>query len=409
MPKRINPSTFPSLVGTQIDHDQILLVSDLGCGSFAQVYKGQVLTPGSGAYKDHYVAVKVLYKAGLSSSQLKTQEREVAFLKELGHHPHLCTLLNAIETETQHYLILELCDFDLFDLIVPKKSVRGEKLGLEEPMVLHLFSQLASIIDYCHSKGIYHRDLKPENILIQKTQNTIKLTDFGLSTKDELCREYGCGSVRYMAPECLDGKLAPSGYSTRSNDVWALGIILINLLTGKNPWVEPRRRDANYALYLTESSALSTLQSQFKLSVELSQILTSVFSPDPALRPSLSTFVEAVQHVPSLRKPTLPPSTAPMPIPKTIPRQGLSPPKSSEQTWGLSWNSASSFTPTHGFFNIPYLRGQTNPNLHPRHVLPSPDSHLSSPPSRSPEWRSHPKDAKDSQSNAFLKMDDLPE
>lgn len=252
---------------------------------------------------------------------------------------------------------MELCDIDLFDLIVPPNSTKAQRGGLEESKVLNIFYQLVSILAYSHSKQIYHRDLKPENILLQRDSLMVKLADFGLATQSKISREFGCGSVRYMSPECLDSKVAGEGYSPEMNDVWSLGIILINLLTGKNPWVEPRFTDINFSLYLSEQQAISTLQSQFKLSHELAIVLSRVFSPDRYRRLDLANFAEAIGQLKYLRASPLVTSSTPIAIPSLL----QSPPKSSSP-FGLSWNSVDSSPAFHGYFNVPYLKGQNNPN-----------------------------------------------
>lgn len=300
------------------------------------------------------VAVKVLNKIGLSASQLQAQRNEVLFLKALSDHPFICRLYKVFETQTHVFLVMELCDTDLFDLIVPPPSpnqIPGDKKkqpfqGLPEPTVRLVFGQLASALAYAHSKGIYHRDLKPENVLILKSASfsppsqgspdpfsssvfgdcsvQVKLSDFGLATQSRNSKEFGCGSVRYMSPECLDSKLSPSGYAPEANDVWSLAIILINLLTGKNPWVEPRKGDPNFALYQSEAQSIATLRSQFKVSYELALILSRVFSPDPSRRLDLSQFAEAVYALPHLRNPVVPLPSPPVSIP--LLSAGASPP-----------------------------------------------------------------------------------
>ena len=329
---RPSPSSQPSLLGTLIDSGRLRLVADLGSGSFAQVYRAELTDSSS---NPRQFAVKVLYKPGLSQTQLKTQQNEVRFLKALADHPNVCKLLKSIETETQLFLIMELCDTDLFDLIVPPNTTKGTRQGLPEPTVLSIFGQLASVLAYSHSKGIYHRDLKPENILLLRSSMSVKLADFGLATHAKISKEFGCGSVRYMSPECLDSKLSPEGYSPEMNDVWSLGIILINLLTGKNPWVEPRSTDINYSLYLSEQQALSTLKNQFKLSHELATVLSRVFSPDRSRRLSLQAFAESVMHLPYLRAPTMPLPSPPI----SIPALSNSPPRISPTAIGpFSWS-----------------------------------------------------------------------
>jgi serine/threonine protein kinase len=357
---RPSRSNDPSLLGCTLDNGRLKVISELGSGSFAQVYKAQLIDSPTTFY-----AVKALFKSGLSKTQLQAHKNEVRYLTALSDHPNVCRLEKVIETEHSLYLVMELCDIDLFDLIVPPNSTKAQRKGLEEDKVLSIFYQLVSVLDYSHSNQIYHRDLKPENILLIKETLTVKLADFGLGTQSRISREFGCGSVRYMSPECLDSKLAGEGYSPEMNDVWGLGIILINLLTGKNPWVEPRLTDINYSLYLSENQAVSTLKSQFKLSHELAVVLSRVFSPDRYRRLNLRSFADAIREVKHLRAPVVVPSSAPIAIPSLT----SSPPKSSSP-FALSWNSADSSPVFHGFFNIPYLKGQANPNPPKTTALP---------------------------------------
>ena len=93
------------------------------------------------------------------------------------------------------------------------------------------FQQMIQALDYCHKNKIIHRDLKPENILIDKKNNCLKISDFGLSTilktKDELINN-ACGTTNYLAPEVI--KLTE--YHGQPSDIWSAGVILYNCVTG---------------------------------------------------------------------------------------------------------------------------------------------------------------------------------
>lgn len=315
-------------MGQTIDQGRFRLVCELGQGSFATVYKAEITNRFS---TPTTFAVKALYKPGLTPNQLQSQRNEVQFLKTLSEHPNICKLIKIVETDINVFLIMELCDTDLFDLIVPPNTTKSNRTGLPETTVQKIFAQLASAISFSHSHGIYHRDLKPENVLIVKEPSlAVKLADFGLATSSQTSREFGCGSVRYMSPECLDSKLSSAqGYACDSNDVWSLAIILINLLTGKNPWIEPRKTDPNYSLYLSEKQAVETLKNQFKLSSELAYLLSRVFSPNVSRRLTLAEFASSVAQLAHLRAPAVP-----LPSPAiSIPPLSNSPPRIS-----LGWN-----------------------------------------------------------------------
>jgi serine/threonine protein kinase len=96
---------------------------------------------------------------------------------------------------------------------------------------------ILSAVAYMHEKGIVHRDLKPDNILVNDRSdlNTCRVIDFGLSAKHNLIQgglDKQCGTVIYMAPEII----AHNYEYTKSVDIWAIGIIMYELLTGgKHP------------------------------------------------------------------------------------------------------------------------------------------------------------------------------
>ena len=107
--------------------------------------------------------------------------------------------------------------------------------GLSDKAVKNVFNQICNAVLHCHSRGYFHRDIKPENILVDEETFTVKLTDFGLNTRDTWSYQMGCGSSRYISPEATLKADASKGYSPAHGDAWAIGIILMNLLFSKNP------------------------------------------------------------------------------------------------------------------------------------------------------------------------------
>jgi serine/threonine protein kinase len=106
---------------------------------------------------------------------------------------------------------------------------------------------------------------------------------------DKWSYEFGCGSIRYMAPECISSEdedvTDRKGYSPAQNDVWSLGIILVNLLFSKNPWHEASPTDAIYSAYIGSSPDI--LQTNFNLSNEFHDLLKKILDPNPKTRISL--------------------------------------------------------------------------------------------------------------------------
>lgn len=249
------------------------------------------------------VAVKCLNKPRLSPEALLHQRQEAQLLSTLKHN-NVIGLLDLIDAPLHLFMVQHQCDYDLFEAI---QTCDGGKMS--EQRIKGLFGQVCSAVAYCHSMNVFHRDLKPENILISVTSDSkevVKLTDFGLATKNQLSDEFGCGTHRYMSPECYTGKgkrgLALPYYCP-ANDVWALGVILINLLTAQNPWNAPSRDDAHFNCHImaARSKTSDTFMVQFNFALAASTLLRQVFDLDPFRRPTASDLKALASWECSLR------------------------------------------------------------------------------------------------------------
>ncbi|KAI8620330.1 kinase-like domain-containing protein [Chytriomyces sp. MP71] len=306
----------------------VRILSVIGTGSFAHVYLAETV-----ADEPEKRAVKRLFKAGLDERQLMLQRQEAEVMKAMDPHENIIQLLATVEDANCLYLIMEYCELDLYEAIT-------QQGGFPEDVVKEVFGQVADSVLHCHNSGFYHRDLKPENCLISTANYKVKLADFGLATADEWSTELGCGSVRYMAPECFElthntpegvtpGQPVPpsarslpvppgvlsGGYSPAANDVWALGVILLNLLFGKNPWFEAHMTDAIFSAFAITNPNI--LRQQFNLTLQFDAILRRAFELDPRRRCSvndLKLLVESITHFVET-EPISPPSTSPSTAP----------------------------------------------------------------------------------------------
>ncbi|KAJ3141500.1 hypothetical protein HDU90_005837 [Geranomyces variabilis] len=231
-------------------------------GSFAIVYEGV-----STRSKDNNetFAVKVLFKQNLTPELLAVQKREAQLMADLGAHANIVALLETYETDDCFYLVMEMMETDLFDLI-ERSEVAFESI----PAV---FDAICAAVAFAHEKGVYHRDLKPENVLVSADLRTVKLTDFGLATTDKVSSEIGIGSVRYMDPQCFGEQ---QEYDCAKNDAWALGVILLNLLTGQNPWIEPSKLTDRYYADFAESG-VESFRRRYGFSDEMLAVLHKCF------------------------------------------------------------------------------------------------------------------------------------
>jgi serine/threonine protein kinase len=169
-------------------------------------------------------ALKVYRKSTVATVMpLKILFREISVHQTLIH-PNIVRLYDHLEDHIKLYLVLEYVEKgSLFELI-------GKRIKLPEKEAWSIFVQTCTGLNYLHKKNILHRDLKPENLLISK-ENVIKISDFGWSAQGSETRVTFCGTLDYMSPEML--RKQPQTYKV---DIWALGILLYEMLHGKPPF-----------------------------------------------------------------------------------------------------------------------------------------------------------------------------
>lgn len=266
--------------------DRLELRTILGVGAYGVVYAAVDINTNL------RYAVKALNKIGLDQRQRQFQQREIQLHHEASNHPNVVSLIKIMDSWDCTYVVLEFCpEGDLFSSI----TEHGLFLG-NDFMAKRAFLQILDAVDFCHSLGIYHRDLKPENILVTDGGLTVKLADFGLATRDYLTSDFGCGSTFYMSPgtfkpayhgsrlalidpECH--QVSGTCYSSGPNDVWSLGIILVNLTCGRNPWKRATSDDSTFRAYINNPKFLRSI---LPLSPELDSVLQRIFEFDPRKR-----------------------------------------------------------------------------------------------------------------------------
>lgn len=249
------------------------LLEELGRGSYGCLFLGQSLT------SNDYVAVKILSKKGLTPTQLELQQLEVDIQQHL-QHLNLLQLNHVIQAPDYIYMIMELCDGgDLFEYVVNNDR--------DETTIKTIFLQILNAVEYLHDHGVYHRDIKLENILIQQDQLVCKVADFGLATRDRYSSEFGCGSTTYLGPEHFDdddddeqGYYEP--YDTAKSDIWSLGILLLGLLFGQNPWEEATIQDPSFQEFRENENALKKIFPS--LSWDCMLFLNQILNVDPMKR-----------------------------------------------------------------------------------------------------------------------------
>ncbi|KAI7870859.1 kinase-like domain-containing protein [Spinellus fusiger] len=268
--------------GTMIN--QLKTIQVLGMGGYGQVYLAKHIDTHK------LYAIKSLPQAGLDLRQKTFQRTEIGLHSRLSAHPHIIRLEHVIRQPGWIHVVMEYGpEGDLFSSIADSNTYYGN-----HNLIRKIFLQLLDAVSYCHDNHVYHRDLKPENILVFDSGNTIKLADFGLATTDPISKDYGCGSGFYFSPECQGDFEHPShrvGYASAPNDIWSLGIVLINLAAGRNPWRQASLKDETFKAYLADPDLLLKI---LPISRELNQILKRILCVDPIRRIELEELRERI-------------------------------------------------------------------------------------------------------------------
>ncbi|WP_281689318.1 serine/threonine-protein kinase [Pseudonocardia thermophila] len=245
--------------------DRYLLGELLGRGSFAEVRKARDLRTGE------MVAVKV-YRAEGSVQDRARQRRELALLGRL-RHPALVGMRDSGVTDGRPFVVTDLVEG-------PTLSQRIREGALPPAEVRRIGAQLAAGLAHVHAAGIVHRDVKPANVLLGDGSQA-RLADFGIAVAIDgtVATDEGCvvGTVAYLSPEQARGQQV--GPPT---DVWSLGLVLLEALTGRREYPGPAPEAAMARLFRRPEVPPG-------LPADLAAILRSMTDPDPARRPSAAT------------------------------------------------------------------------------------------------------------------------
>lgn len=203
--------------------DRYRVVRQIGRGGMADVYLARDLI-----LDGEEVAVKVL-RTNYQTDQIAIQrfQREAKAMAELDH-PNIVRISDIGEEDGQQYLAMEFVDG------VDLKRYIKENSPLTNHEAVRIMGQILLAMRMAHTRGIVHRDLKPQNVLLTK-DGTAKVTDFGIAVafaETSLTQTNSMlGSVHYLSPEQARGSKA-----TVQSDIYAMGIILFEMLTGRIPY-----------------------------------------------------------------------------------------------------------------------------------------------------------------------------
>jgi Tol biopolymer transport system component len=262
-------TTVASLVGKELGPYKIEKL--LGAGGMGEVYLAR------DNKLDRMIALKILPWHFLADGdRIARFKREARALSSLNH-PNLITIYEVGEANGLHFIATEFVEGQTLS------SLRG-KLSVKE--LLSIVAQVAEALAAAHQSGVVHRDIKPDNVMV-RPDGYVKVLDFGLvklveassGRHDVANTELGVamGTLSYMSPEQAAGE--PIDHRT---DIWSLGVVLYELVTGQRPFTGESRQATINGILSNEPAAPSALNPN--LPSELDQVLNKALEKDRELR-----------------------------------------------------------------------------------------------------------------------------
>ena len=215
------------------DKYEIFLNNMIGKGSYSNVYMGRIIDEkiiNENMLSSDIIAVKKIKMDNLDQKSFKMISDEVNIMQKIMKLNTTCNniikCIDIIEEFDFIYIIMEYCENGDLSKLIGKP--------IKENIVKYYFSQIINALCFLNENNIIHRDIKPKNILLKKDKRELVLCDFGFARIKTMQRvKTICGSPLYMAPELLEEK----SY-TDIVDIWAIGMILYEMIYGKHPYEE---------------------------------------------------------------------------------------------------------------------------------------------------------------------------
>ena len=210
----------------QVLAGRYVLGDELGAGGMARVVRARDIV------LDRWVAVKLL-PSGVLDPTARERFRREARSSASFNHPNAVAVFDAGEDAGQLFLVMELVDGPSLASVLHERG----RLRLDD--ALHIADGVLAALAAAHTAGLVHRDVKPGNVLLGSNRQ-VKLADFGIARRlDDLAHDLTAahtvlGTPRYTSPEQLAGQPA-----TPASDLYAVGVVLFEMLTGASPYGGP--------------------------------------------------------------------------------------------------------------------------------------------------------------------------
>jgi eukaryotic-like serine/threonine-protein kinase len=271
-----------------------VVVRELGRGAMGAVFIGYQKS------LKRQVAIKLLPKALASSELARQQFRDEAETVAILDHPHIITIFDTGEDDKFFFQVMQLVDGQ--DLACLIERMQRHPLPARRLLPLsHVFRLIAEVLDglqFAHEAGVVHQDIKPANILIENREGRALIADFGIAKTmqlESLTRGLVVGTPTYLSPEQAAAK-----DTDHRTDLYAVGVILFELLAGRLP---VRNEDARATIMRKlrdpESFFLSRpAEASPRISTDLERIICTATALNPAARfQSARAFNDALLEV----------------------------------------------------------------------------------------------------------------
>ena len=256
-----------NLIGKMLNNRYEVL-EKIGNGGMALVYKAKC------HILNRYVAVKVLKDEFTTDSEFikkfNTEAQSAASL----NHPNIVSIFDVCNEDNLYYIVMELIQGKTL------KEIITEDGRLSWKWSVNIAIQIASALETAHKNNIIHRDIKPHNIIITE-DGIAKVTDFGIAkaVSNSTITAFGTtiGSVHYFSPEHARG-----GYTDAKSDLYSLGIVMYEMLTGKVPF--DADTPVSVALKQVQEEPVDPMRYNDTIPVSVNRIILKAMQKDPNLR-----------------------------------------------------------------------------------------------------------------------------
>ncbi|KAJ2548816.1 hypothetical protein EV175_004680, partial [Coemansia sp. RSA 1933] len=289
--------------GRQVTAGDFVKWERIGRGGFGRVYRAQPRDAQQyvlGAEAQGYVAIKVVDKRALRDAAAEARLATEVAIHEGLDHPAVVQMHDSFEDERFVYMVLEYCERTDLWRYLRQRHVQatgmtggtGELASLSEAETRFVVRQIAAAVAYMHSQGVLHRDLKLANILVARSM-AVKVGDFGLATRvgeDATEPTTMCGTPSYISPEIMARQ--PYGFEA---DVWALGCLMVTLLTGAHPFRGVTRITEDVVARINLPRAVSSEARNLVYSMLRIDPVQRIRSKDLATHPFFSPLLSSIR------------------------------------------------------------------------------------------------------------------